>query len=113
MSKEQFKVFAQNHPELAQTVLSGNTSWQKLYEIYDIYGEKSSVWNELSQKTAQSSLSTFKDFFNTFKNIDMQSIQKGITNIQKTISLIQELGLDSPETQKIYEPYPIYKRFED
>lgn len=113
MSKEQFKIFAQNHPELAKTVLAGNTSWQKLYEIYDIYGEKSAIWNDFKQKSIETTLTTFKEFFNTFKNIDMESIQKGINNLQKTIGLIQELGISATETEKTYEPSPIYKRFED
>ena len=43
MSKETFKTFAKQHPELAKTVLNGTTTWQKLYEIYDIYGIDSSM----------------------------------------------------------------------
>ena len=34
MSKETFKAFARNHPELATSVLKNNTTWQKLYDIY-------------------------------------------------------------------------------
>ena len=29
MSKETFKAFARNHPELATSVLKNNTTWQK------------------------------------------------------------------------------------
>lgn len=45
MSKDTFKIFAGKHPELAESVLKSKTTWQKLYELYDIYGENSTVWD--------------------------------------------------------------------
>ena len=114
MSKESFKAFARLHPELASTVLSGAISWQQLYEIYEIYGENNSIWNNYLKSSLTdniaSSATTMKDFINTFKNLDMDSVQKGITNIQKTIGLLQDLGLGKRNT---YEPRPIYERFND
>ena len=114
MSKETFKSFAKTHPELANTVLKGNTTWQQLYEIYEIYGENSSIWNNYFTKQSigdqiNSSASTLKDFIYNLKNIDMDSVQKGITNIEKTIGLLQDIGLTNKNK---YESEPIYKRFE-
>ena len=34
--KEEFKLFASNHPELVSYVRDGSMSWPKFYEIYDI-----------------------------------------------------------------------------
>ena len=45
MSKETFKSFVRLHPELADKVVRGTVSWQQLYEIYELYGNNSSVWN--------------------------------------------------------------------
>ena len=98
MSKELFKDFARKHKELAVNVMQGNTTWQKLYELYDIYGEDSSIWSDYftSNVTSEEKTpTTFKEFFNTFKNMDMDSVQKGVTNLQKTIGLLQDLGLAS------------------
>ena len=115
MSKESFKSFARLHPELATTVIKGNASWQQLYEIYEIYGENNSIWNNYfttsKVDTIANSANTIKDFINSFKNLDMDSVQQGITNIQKTIGLLQDLGLGNKEEK--YEARPIYKRFED
>lgn len=121
MSKEQFKEFARIHPELASHVMNGKTSWQRLYELFEIYGENNSVWNEytssrsISSPSSAYSQSTFRDFFNTFKNLDLDSVQKGVTNIQKTIGLLQDIGLGSTKTSSTstYEPRPMYKYFED
>ena len=46
MSKETFKLFARNHKELATAVLQGKATWQQLYELYEIYGENHSIWND-------------------------------------------------------------------
>jgi len=118
MSKDTFKSFARIHPELASTVLNGNATWQQLYELFEIYGENNSIWNQYLNSSsltdiASTSTTTFKDFFNTMKNLDMDSVQKGITNLQKTIGLLQDIGLGSKKTTPTYEPRPLYKHFED
>ena len=87
MSKESFKEFARNNPSLAEHVLNKSTSWQQLYELYEIYGEHSSIWDKyIKTSSIIDSTSTIKDFINTLKNLDMNSVQQGITNIQKTIN---------------------------
>lgn len=111
MSKEDFKNFAKTHPELAENVLKGKTTWQKLYELYDIYGEDPNIWNKFKTTNEEIQL-PLKDFFQTLKNLDMETIQKGVTNLQKTIGLIQDLGIVQKENTN-YEPQPIYRRFED
>lgn len=117
MSKESFKLFASFHPELAESVIKEKVTWQQLYEIFEIYGENNKIWNNFfaSKNTntdnIASSTSTFKDVINTLKNLDMDSVQKSVTNLQKTIGLLQGLGIGA--SKEVYEPRPIYKRFDD
>ncbi len=123
MSKESFKSFARSHTELANYVVSGKVSWQKLYEIYEIYGENSSIWNDyfstLNTTTANrevefSELSNnFKDLVGHIKNIDLDSIQKGITNIQKALGVLQDIGIGNNNLSNTYEPRPLYQHFDD
>lgn len=117
MSKETFKLFAKTHPELAYEVINGKTTWQKLYELFDIYGENSSIWNQYGNinNSSTSIGTTFKDFFNTVRNVDLDSVQKGVNNLQKTIGLLQDIGLGntSTSTNNIHEARPMYKYFED
>lgn len=120
MSKENFKDFARLHPELANFVNRNETSWQKLYELYDIYGENSSVWSSylIKQGTIEGEKplkeATVTDVINTIKNVDLKTVQKGISSIQKTIGLLQDMGIGKAETvPPTYEPRPMYKYFED
>ena len=115
MSKETFKSFARSHPELATSVMENKSTWQKLYEVYEIYGENNPIWDNFIKKNDKvETISSFKELFNTFKNIDLESVQKGVTNLQKTLGLLQELGIGSNKNNiSQYEPRPIYKYFED
>ena len=90
MSKESFKSFARLHPELATTVLGGNATWQQLYELYEIYGEKHSIWDSYLKKDID--LNQFKDLFEMIKKVDLNQVQNGIENVQKTIGLLQDIG---------------------
>jgi len=120
MSKEDFKLFARRHPELANQVVNNKTTWQKLYEIYEIYGSDSSVWDDYiitnsTRSFSPSPATTFRDFFNTVKNIDLDSVQKGVNNLQKTIGLLQDIGVggSSVPLRNGYEARPLYRYFED
>ena len=123
MSKDAFKSFARSHTELANYVMSGKTNWQKLYELYEIYGENSSIWDDYfsssSVPSTTSDISTLpnniRELMQSIKNIDLGSVQKGITNIQKALGLLQDIGLgnSSNNNTSSYEPRPMYQHFDD
>ena len=121
MSKESFKSFARNHTELANYVMNGKTNWQRLYELYEIYGENSSIWNDYFSSNVPATVgdistlpNNIKELMQNIKNIDLNSVQKGITNIQKALGLLQDIGLGQNKTsQSTYEPRPLYQHFDD
>ena len=119
MSKELFKKFVRLHPELGTSVMNNKTSWQKLYELYDMYGEESAVWDNYINKKAtiqtitNNKETTISELVNMIKNVDLESVQKGVTNLQKTIGLLQDIGLGATTKEKVYEPRPMYKYFDD
>ena len=116
MSKENFKLFAKSHPELVEYIKSGDMTWQKFYEIYDIYGEDKDAWSPYL-KTSTKSTGNFTDILN---GIDSASIQKHINTAQKAIGVVQELVGKGKTTSGIsniakgpLNPRPINKFFED
>lgn len=125
MAKEDFKRFVRSHPELIKHVNNGNMSWQKFYEMYDIYGENNSVWlqyqetGDISNNTSQSTKisaatvgdTSLKDLFNMVKKIDLESVRKGAEGLQKAISLVQDFG--SSKSTNTYQARPLYKHLED
>lgn len=115
--KEAFKSFAKSHPELLNSVRNNETSWQKLYEVYDIYGESNEAWDTyFNRGGTNTSSNNFSSISNIVKNIDMNSIQKHINTAQKALSLVEELttkGASNVASKTPITPRPINKFFED
>lgn len=114
MSKELFKNFVKSHTELADLVMMNKTSWQKLYELYEMYGAESRVWDKyLTKSVNENKSASFSDIVSMIRKVDLESVQKGVTNLQKTIGLLQDIGVGSTTKDNVYEPRPLYQRFED
>lgn len=108
MSKEKFIEFVRKNPNLVDYVKRNNTSWQSLYEIYAIYGEDQSVWNKyLSSKD-----NSINELVNLIKGVNLESIRKVVDGLQKTISLVQEIGGNKQENET-YQKSPVYEDLDD
>ena len=117
MSKESFKIFVRNNPNLIKYVNNNSMTWQKFYEMYELYGENNSIWNRYLdndiRSSTMSSSEAFKELAGMFKNLNLEKVQKGINSVQKTISLIQDLGIGSSTDTSSYESRPTYQHFDD
>lgn len=128
--KEEFKGFVKENPRLIQFVRNGDMTWQKFYEIYDLYGKEHTVWDEyIKPKTDGTSRNTtntanataaaagtvgLAEIFQFMKQIDLDSIQNSVSSVQRVLGVLQEFGTskDTPKKEN-YKPRPIYKHFED
>lgn len=119
---DDFKLFVKNNPNLITYVRNNTMSWQKFYELYDLYGEDNNVWNEyLNTKSTFSTkenetkkASKFSDILDMAKNIDANKLQDSISSVQKAIGLIGDMLIkDKKVDTNTYNPRPIYRRFDD
>ncbi len=120
MSKENFKNFVKIHPELATHVINKKNTWQDFYELYELYGESNNVWDHyfktnLTSVPAKDKASSMSELINMVKKVDLDSVQKTVGNLQKTIGLLQDIGIGGSTATKTssYEPRPMYKYFDD
>ncbi|MDD3341093.1 MAG: spore coat protein YlbD [Bacilli bacterium] len=123
--KEAFKEFVKENPRLLSFVKKGDMTWQKFYEIYDLYGDKDEAWKEYTETEDRSveepkeAEETEKkepaDIMTWLKNIDLDSVQSGVNSLQRVVGLLSDLA--APEAVKTatdtYKPRPLYKHFED
>lgn len=122
-TKEKFKLFVKGHPGLLKYIKNGEMTWQKFYEIYDLYGEAEEAWKDYltigvsasaAQTVAASTPNTVGDLMNFVKNIDLDSVQNGVSSLQRVLGVLQDFGTTSSSTKKEeYKPRPLYKHFED
>ena len=123
MSKIEFKEFVKKNTYLIKHVESGSTTWQKLYELYDLYGENNDIWNKYITKenTDHKINSSFnlgtnlKDILNLVRGVDLNTVQKGLNSLDKAIEAFK--GIIPEKTHEVindsYNPRPTYKYFED
>ena len=115
MSKIKFKEFVKNNPKLLKYVRNNEMSWQKFYEMYDLYGEDNEIWKDyIEDKVVDDNNKSNGDFLNYFKNINLDNIQESINSIQRVLGVLGEMASSNKtDTVSTYEPKPIYKHFDD
>jgi hypothetical protein len=120
MSKETFKIFVKKNPRLIKYIKNGDMTWQKFYEMYDLYGEDTNVWKEyLDDKTndAKNNIEAtslgLADFLTWLKTVNLDSLQEGIGSIQRVLGVVQDLTNKDTKKEETYKPRPLYKHFED
>ena len=128
MKKEEFKEFVKNNPKLISFVKNNEMTWQKFYEMYDLYGTEESVWkdyigekkveNEVTETAVKTGVAglTLSEVVKWFKNVDLDGIQEGIGNVQRVLGVVQDFSKKDSSTESnkpAYKPRPLYKHFED
>ena len=55
----------------------------------------------------------FHELVNMIKNVDLEKVRHGIEGVQKTISLVQDLGFGGNNRKEPYQGRPLYQHFDD
>lgn len=115
--KEEFKKFVSDNPKLVEFVKSKKNTWQEFYELFDLYGDDSKIWDKyLAKEETAKDRASLAELTSLVKNINMDNVQKYINNAQKAINVIQELTSKSPVKNDVIvpkSPRPITKFFGD
>ncbi len=117
MPLNDFKSFVRERPSLANYVNNNEMTWQKFYEMYELYGANNSIWDKYITTSASTSSTSIKDMLGMFKNVNMNDLQDGINSLQKGIGYLQDMvkskAKDIPVRKSSYEPRPMYRHFDD
>ena len=115
----EFKEFVKDKPELVRYVHNGDMSWQKFYELYDLYGTKEELWKpyqketKVEEKTKEATSFGVGEILGWLKTVDLDSVQNGISSMQRVLGVLQDFGNKENVTTPEYTPRPLYKHFED
>ncbi len=115
----EFKEFVKDKPELVHYVHNGDMSWQKFYELYDLYGTKEEIWKpyqketKVEEKVKETTSFGVEEILGWLKTVNLDSVQNGISSMQRVLGVLQDFGNKETATTPEYKPRPLYKHFED
>ena len=110
MKKEEFKEFVKNNPILLNYVNNNEMTWQKFYEMYDIYGSDNEIWDKYLKKNDKTKTGEIEKFI---KNINLDNLQESINSIQRVLGVVGDLVGKKEVAASVYEPKPIYQHLDD
>ena len=104
---EEFKKFASSKPFLKKKVENKETTWQELYERYDIYGENDDIFKENEKESKRKNGDSFSAFMDMINNIDIDKITEGLNGMKKVLSILSEVTNKDENTsrKKMNQPY--------
>ncbi|MEG0025866.1 MAG: spore coat protein YlbD [Bacilli bacterium] len=117
--REEFKSFIKKNPHLLKYIQNEKMTWQKFYEIYDLYGDDQAVWADYQIKDNKPKKEKitdigYTDILSWLKSVDLDSIQNGVGSLQRVLSVFQDLSTNNTSKPKEeYKPRPLYHHFED
>ena len=118
--KEEFKEFVKQNPSLINHVKNSDMTWQKFYELYDLYGsDNDEIWKDYKVLSKNDTVLPEKtktpDFLTWIKNVDLDSVNEGVQSIQRVLGVFGDVSSTTAAgvTANAYKPRPLYKHFDD
>lgn len=131
---DEFKTFVRDKTFLKEKVKKGETSWQELFERYDLYGPDDELFQQKKQESAaepeqkEASAEEHEDakaedakaddsvssFFNMLSGIDVDKISDGLNGMKKILNILSEVTTgDEIPTFSARRSQKPYKRDDD
>ena len=107
---EKFKKFAATKPFLKRKVDNKETTWQELFERYDIYGENDEIFQEEKEtidNKERKAGDSFSSFMDMLSNIDIDKVTEGLNGMKKILSILSEVTQqeNTSTRKKMNQPY--------
>ena len=102
---EKFKEFIKDKEFLIDKVNNGETTWQKLYEVYDLYGESASIFtNKETNRETTTENNKANNLLKAFEGMDMNKINENLEGVRKILAVLSEFTKkDDGKPKRTYE----------
>lgn len=96
----EFKDFIKNKEFLIDKVNNKETTWQDLYQIYDLYGENASIFKDVSVNNENKISSLLK----AFEGVDVNKINENLEGVRKILTVLGEFSKkDEGKVKRSYD----------
>ena len=92
---EEFKEFIKDKPYLKDKVKNNKTTWQELYERYDLYGKEPVKEEETNKKDDKEEKDdSLSSFINMISGLDVDKISDGLNGMKKILNILSEITVN-------------------
>ena len=112
---DEFKLFIKDQEEVLDKIHKGELSWQKVYEIYDLYGPSNALFKQPQNETRNSKQSNnqINNALKAFQDIDMDKISNNLQSIQKVLGIFGEFSKNNKKDPSHSISKGSYRRYND
>lgn len=118
---EEFKEFIKDKDYLKNKVKNNETTWQELFERFDLYGKDDDIFQknediddekkveESTKEDSEKKEDSFSSFFNMLSGIDVDKISDGLNGMKKILNILSEIttteDIGSFSSRRNQKPY--------
>lgn len=124
MSKEEFKNYVRNNRFIKESVDRGETTWQKAYEAYDLYGESAPELVALKKEetkeqaptmdtntTMNSANNSINPILLSLASLDWNQVSHTVDNLSRMVGMAKDV-MGKGET-KDTKAQQVFRRYND
>ena len=91
---EEFKEFVKDKPFLRERVNNNETTWQSLYETYDLFGKDADVFkaNKEEKSTDNSRKSGTSNILKMLEGVNLDKINENLEGMKKILGVLGEFA---------------------
>ena len=88
---EEFKEFIKDKTFLREKVNNGETTWQSLYETYDLFGKDADVFKEIKEESRNSnSKNSANNLLKMLEGVNLDKINENLEGMKKILGVLGE-----------------------
>lgn len=89
---DKFKEFIKNKPFLQEKVNRNETTWQSLYETYDLFGEDADVFKqvEINENRDSDKPKNENSLFKMLEGVNLDKISENLEGMKKILGVLGE-----------------------
>lgn len=110
---EEFKEFIKDKPFLREKVNNKETTWQSLYETYDLFGKEADIFRETKDNNEiRNNSATNNSLFKMLEGVNLDKISENLEGMKKILGVLGEFTKkEEPKTGR--RTTRSYRRYDD
>lgn len=110
----EFKEFVKDKPFLQSKVENKETTWQSLYETYDLFGENADIFKENKEESRGSTRGeNVTNLFKMLEGVNLDKINENLEGVKKILGVLGEFTKKEEPKVSRRNSYKVPRSYDD